>query len=123
MNEIQTTLFEGLTQTTQPKVARSATIQERFESFHQHNPHVYAALKSLAFQMLGNGVRRYGIKGLFEILRWQFSLQTNGEAFRLPNNFSSRYARLLIQQEPQLDGFFELCELRELRKVDCEVCE
>lgn len=117
MNQLtQPSLLEGLTQTTQPKVARSATIQEHFESFHKHNPHVYAALKSLALQMLSNGVRRYGIKGLFEILRWQFSLQTNGEAFRLPNNFTSRYARLLIQQEPQLEGFFELCELREVKR-------
>lgn len=111
MREFQTTLFE-LQPTTQPKCAREATIQERFESFHRANPHVYAALRSLALQMLNNGVRQYGIKGLFEILRWQFALQTKGEPFKLCNDYTSRYARLLVKNNPELEGFFELRGLR-----------
>jgi hypothetical protein len=109
---LQPPLIEGLQQTTQPKVSKEATIQDRFEAFEKANPHVYAALRTLALQMLGNGVRQYGIKGLFEILRWQFALQTNGEPFRLCNDYTSRYARLLIERNPELDGFFELRELR-----------
>lgn len=112
MNTMQPPLIEGLKQTTQPKVSKAASIQDRFESFHRANPQVYAALRSLAFQMIGNGVRQYGIKGLFEILRWQFALQTNGEPFRLSNDFTSRYARLLVKNNPELDGFFTLRELR-----------
>lgn len=115
---LQPTLLEGLQQTTQPQVSKEATIQERFEAFHRANPHVYAALRSLALQMLGNGVRQYGIKGLFERLRWEFSLATKGEPFRLSNDFSSRYARLLIERNPELEGFFEL---RSLREKHCEV--
>jgi len=118
MNTLQPPLLEDLAQTTTPVIARTATIQERFESFNRANPHVYKALKTLALQMLGNGVKAYGIKGLFEILRWQFSLQTSGEPFRLSNDFTSRYARLLMSQEPELAGFFEL---RELRERNCEV--
>lgn len=112
MNALQPTLLEGLQQTTQPKVSKEATIQERFEAFHRENPHVYAALRSLALQMLSNGVRQYGIKGLFEILRWQFALQTNGEPFKLGNSYTSRYARLLVKNTPELEGFFEFRELR-----------
>jgi hypothetical protein len=112
MNTLQPPLIEGLQQTVQPKVAKEATIQERFESFHNANPHVYVALRNLALQMLGNGVREYGIKGLFEILRWQFALQTKGEPFRLSNDFTSRYARLLVKNNPELDGFFVMRELR-----------
>lgn len=117
MNQQQLPLLE-LEQITQVKVAREATIQERFESFHAANPQVYGALRSLAFQMLGNGVKQYGIKGLFEILRWQFALQTKGEPFRLCNDFTSRYARLLVKNNPELDGFFEM---RQLRERGCEV--
>lgn len=117
---LQPPLLEGLQQTTQPKVHREATIQERFEAFHKANLHVYAALRTLAFQMRGNGVKAYGIKGLFEILRWQFALQTNGEPFKLCNSYSSRYARLLVKLNPELDGFFEM---RELRERNCEVAE
>ena len=112
MNTLQPPLLESLQQTTEPKVSKEATIQERFEAFHKSNPHVYAALRSLALQMLGSGVRQYGIKGLFEICRWQFALQTKGEPFRLCNTYSSRYARLLIDRNPELEGFFELRGLR-----------
>ncbi len=62
--------------------------------------------------MLGNGVRQYGIKGLTELLRWQFAIQTKGDSFRLCNSYSSRYARLLVEKNPELDGFFELRTLR-----------
>lgn len=111
MNAIQPPLidFEPI---TQPNVSREATIQERFEAFHRTNPQVYAALRGLALQMLGNGVRQYGIKGLFEILRWQYALQTKGEPFKLCNDYTSRYARLLVKLNPELDGFFELRGLR-----------
>lgn len=113
MNAIQPPLidFEPI---KQPTVAREATIQERFEAFHRANPQVYAALRGLALQMLGNGVRQYGIKGLFEILRWQFALQTKGEPFKLCNDYTSRYARLLVNLNPELDGFFEFRSLREV---------
>lgn len=111
MNAIQPPLidFEPI---TQPNVSREATIQERFEAFHRTNPQVYAALRGLALQMLGNGVRQYGIKGLTELLRWQFAIQTKGDSFRLCNSYSSRYARLLVEKNPELDGFFELRTLR-----------
>lgn len=110
---LQPTLeIEGLQATVQPKVAREATIQERFESFHKANPHVYVALRALALQMLGSGVKEYGIKGLFEILRWQFSVQTKGEPYRLSNDFTSRYARMLVEKNPELGTFFAFRELR-----------
>lgn len=102
------------------QVAREATIQQRFEAFHAANPQVYAALRSLALQMVGGGVRSYGIKGLFELLRWQYAIQTKGEPYRLCNSYTSRYARLLMQREPALRGFFEV---RALRERGCEVSE
>ncbi len=116
---LQPPLFD-LPPTVQSKVAREATIQQRFEAFHRANPAVYGALRSLAFQMRGNGVKAYGIKGFFEILRWQFAIETKGKPFRLSNSFTSRYARLLVKLNPELDGFFEI---RKLRERNCEVVE
>jgi len=116
MSDAQPPLLPELQQTTQPKVAKEATIQERFEAFHEANGHVYAAYRTLALQMARAGVRRYGISGLTEILRWQFAMATkDGDGFKISNDFRSRYARLLMQNEPELQGFFELRTLREMR--------
>lgn len=86
---------------------RQATIQERFEAFHFQNRHVYEALRTLALDMQRRGVQRYGMKGLFEILRWQWAIQTQGEEYRLNNNFTALYARALMNNVPELRDFFE----------------
>lgn len=109
----QLTLLEpsDLQATVQPTVSREATIQERFEAFHASNPRVYRALRELALAMVRAGVRHYGIKGLVEKVRWEFTMQTQGQPFKICNSYTSRYARLLVRNEPELEGFFELRKL------------
>lgn len=84
------------------------SIPERFEQFHRLNPHIYDLLRDMAIDMRRRGIRRYGMKGLFEVLRWRYAIQTHGEeGFKLNNNFTAHYARKLMMENPELDGFFE----------------
>ena len=70
------------------------TIQERFEEFHAENPRFYDLLVHFA-----RFARKKG--------------KTIGEEpFKFSNDFTSRYARLMMEQEEDLQGFFELRELR-----------
>lgn len=93
-------------------VVEGETIQQRFESFHAHNPWVYAALESLTLDWLSRGRKRIGIKMLFEILRWQYGRSTTGDEFKLNNNYPSRYARLLIENHPEWADVFHTRELK-----------
>ena len=97
-----------------PVHARGASLDERFRAFHEANPQVYDALCVLARQLKARGHRRYSIKGLFEVLRHRYALQTNrlGDDYKINNSYSSRYARALMEQEPDLDNFFETRQLR-----------
>jgi hypothetical protein len=100
------TLFDRTWLSSQP------TIAEMFAEFHRINPHVYDALVKLARQSLVRG-KRTGIGALFEVLRWQWVIETGSvDEFRLNNNMRSRYARLIMAQEPDLEGFFDIRELR-----------
>lgn len=92
--------------------SKPRTIAAQFEAFHAANPGVYQALRRLALDMRRRGVRSYGMKGLFEILRWQYALQTQGEPYKLNNNYTSHYARLLMKNEPALAHFFETRQQR-----------
>lgn len=92
------------------KFSQNLTIEEKFEIFHRENPQVYSHLKRLALKMRATGRKHYGMKGLFEVLRWHFALETTGEDFKLNNNYTALYARLLMENEPELDGFFCLRE-------------
>lgn len=83
-------------------------LQADFERFHRDNPRVYEELVRLARQAVaGRRLARVGIGMLWEVLRWHFWLQTTDVEFKLNNNHRSRYARLIMDSEPDLRGVFE----------------
>jgi hypothetical protein len=106
----QVTLFDEFVDPTPG--ARS--IEEAFLAFHKANPWVYAALVRLARELTNRGRTRIGIGMLFEVLRWQWYLRTTdaNSDFKLNNNYRSRYARLIMASESDLDGAFDTRELK-----------
>ena len=89
------------------------SIRERFIDFHYDNPAVYHAIVDIARVMQGRGIHKMGIALIFERLRWLHFIDTRGsEGFKLSNDFRSESARLIMQQEKDLAGFFEIRELR-----------
>ena len=89
-------------------------MEVRFVRFHQDNPKVYDALVDMAREWKQAGNDKCSMKMLFEILRWQYGIQTStDEPFALNNDFTSRYARLIAANEPDLSDLFyfrNLCE-------------
>jgi hypothetical protein len=108
MQPNQLSLFDPRQPVTKPDYTDCATIAERFELFHARNPQVYAALRSMALELCARGHQKYGIKALFEVLRFNAAMQTHGDTFKLNNDFTALYARLLMDQEPELEAFFEI---------------
>lgn len=86
------------------------TVAERFERFNAANPHVYRELVRLARALKVRGFRTAGMKALFEQLRWQWAMQTQGERYHLNNSYTSYYARLIMERETDLEGFFRTRE-------------
>ncbi len=86
---------------------KKESITEKFNRFHQRNPHVYHLIVDISKRMKRSGVHKFGMKGVFEYLRWQYTMQTQGERYRLNNIFTSIYARLVMETEVELKGFFE----------------
>jgi len=74
--------------------------------FHWNNPNVLLELQSLAQGLVDAGHRHYSIKGLFEVLRFKHAIKTTGKPYKLNNNLTPFYARLLMEFEPRLVGFF-----------------
>ncbi len=95
----------------------SPTIQAQFQRFHQAHPEVYDGLLKLARQADDApyaGRTSIGIGMLFEVLRWSWhidGLPDDAEEWKLNNNYRSRYARLIMARNPDLDGLFELRKL------------
>ena len=88
------------------------TIDERFADFHAAHPWVLEALEDLTARWIEAGGGRIGVKALFEQLRWSQPNISNDRPFRLNNDFTSRYARLLCSRHPEWAGVFQLRTLR-----------
>ncbi len=83
------------------------TVEETFELFHERNPHVYEMLREYALMVKRAG-GRIGMRALFERLRWDYLIYTTSTTYKLNNNYTPLYARMLMEQEPELAGFFEI---------------
>lgn len=87
-------------------------LDQRFEEFHSKNHHVYEKLVEMAYELKNAGHKHIGIKMLFETLRYTTMIRTTGSDFKLDNSYSSRYTRLIEQNEPKLVGLFQKRGLR-----------
>jgi len=79
-----------------------------FWLFHRDNPEVYSLLTRLAREWRKATGRKIGIKAIFERARWEYGIQTNGGEYQLNNNHTAYYARLIMHQERDLAGLFNL---------------
>lgn len=85
------------------------SIAEQFATFNDENPAVYAALVRLAREWVAStGRHKLGIKTLFERTRWEIAMTTTDPDFKLNNNFTAYYARLIMLREPDLAEMFTL---------------
>lgn len=88
------------------------TIQQRFESFHAAHPEIYRQLVELARRLQAQG-KRPGIGFLWEWVRYFGVVRSDAEAdYALDNKLRSRYARLIMEREPDLRGIFRVRDLR-----------
>lgn len=95
--------------------AQADTIQTRFLAFHVAHPEVYRELVRLARRWQRQGNTHGGIKMFWEVLRWERGIYLQRdytEAYKLNNNYPSRYARLIAERHPDLRDLFTMRGLR-----------
>ncbi len=87
---------------------------QKFTEFHNRNPHVLNRLTQMAFDLKERGHRRVGIEMLFNVIRWEtmMEIEDPSSLYKLNNNYKPHYARMIMETYPELDGFFEVRELK-----------
>lgn len=80
----------------------------KFHAFHSANSHVYDVIveKAREWQAAGNG--KLGMSLLFGMVRWVLALETEGDPYRINDHYVPFYSRLIMWQEPDLRGIFDL---------------
>jgi hypothetical protein len=99
---------------TQPTLFDPRAIDVRFDEFHREHPEVYRLIVRLCRKLRHAGRTHYSIDAILHRVRWHYDVNAKrpGEPFKLNDHFTSRYARLVMRQEPDLSDFFETRKLR-----------
>lgn len=82
-------------------------LERRFADFHARNPHILAELERRALRLLAVGASRIGVKALWESMRYDAMVRTDTREWKLNNDFTALYARLLIERNAQLATVIE----------------
>lgn len=100
------TAEEWLVENVRLKIGHSLILR-RFLAFHHNNPRVFDLLLRFAREIQHTNRRRFGMKALFERVRWELALTTTEDTgLKLNNNYTAYYARLLALFDPSLADFF-----------------
>jgi len=92
--------------------APSASIKAQWWRWHKQNPHVYELFKRFTYDVIRRGHHHYSSKAIFERIRWHTEIETDGEEFKMSNNYTPYYARLFMHDHPQHAEFFRTKSLR-----------
>lgn len=94
---------------------RDATIRARFLRFHDENPDVYRELVGMARELKTAGHDRFGLRMLWETLRWRRMVRTSDPSgYKLNDHYIAHYARRMMDREEDLAGTFETRQIRTL---------
>lgn len=97
-------------------VAAITPTRQRWLDWHAANPHVYELFKQFAFEAIGKGHKRLSAWLIVNRVRWETSVETSGDDFKLSNDFIAYYARLFMDDFPEHLGFFRTKPLKEERE-------
>lgn len=100
---------------TQPSLLIAASRQEeRFQAFHRAHPEVFAEFRRRARQLRDRGKRHISADSICHYLRDETPIdaRTGQDIYKINNNWSSRYARLLIAEDPSFAAHIETRQLR-----------
>lgn len=83
-----------------------STESDKFDEYHAANPHVFQTFVWLADQWLKAGKGRLSMYMLRERARWEFIVTTEHDEFKISNNFTPYYARLIMYRHRRFQGMF-----------------
>ena len=96
-------------------VATITPTRQRWLDWHAANPHVYELFKHFTFEAIGKGHKRLSAWLVVNRIRWETTVETSGDDFKLSNDFIAYYARLFMDDFPEHRGFFRTKPLKEER--------
>jgi len=88
-----------------------------FEQYDRENPQIWKAFVKFARHAKSKGFKSYSSKGIFELIRWHSKARGNDD-YKINNTYTPDYARKMVKEFPEYQGFFKERKLKALRKEE-----
>lgn len=88
---------------------RKKSLWERYNIYHEANPHILPKLTEMAYKASRAGQKNIGVAMLFEVLRWKTNVETvQTDGFKIADPLAAVYARVIMRDNIDLRGIFRL---------------
>jgi len=92
---------------------KQETIDKWWE-WHQQNPHIYRLFEEFAMRAIRYGTKKLSAWLVVNRIRWEVSVETQGDDFKIPNDYIALYSRFFMKLHPEHEGFFTTREIEGL---------
>jgi len=92
----------------------SKNLKREWWDWHKQNPHVYEMFKKFTFHAIERGHKHSSAWLVINRIRWETSIETKGNDFKISNDYIAFYARLFMVEHPKYDGFFRIKEMKRI---------
>ena len=86
--------------------------RNKFRKFHFANPHIYQTFSVYSWDAAKAGHPVFSHWLIMNRIRWDSLIQTDGEKYKIPNEFIAFYARMFMIRHPQLGTFFKIKRMK-----------
>jgi len=86
-------------------------LTDRFEKWDNINPHFYIMFKRFTFEAINKGHNHLSAWLVSNRIRWETTIVTQGNPYKISNDFIALYARKFMKDYPQHQGFFKTKEM------------
>lgn len=90
----------------------SMSLKQQWWCWHKQNPHVYELFKKYSFVAIESGHENLSAWLVVNRIRWETSIVTKGNDFKISNDYIAFYARLFMAHYPEYEGFFRTKEMK-----------
>lgn len=96
---------------TPPPPSKSDTLQARWQQVKQQQPELLDRCYALCKRAQARGFKRWSADAMFHVLRFETGISTDDKTgLKINNDYTAFIARDLMDQNPDLNGFFQLRE-------------
>jgi hypothetical protein len=92
---------------------RNMTQKQEWWKWHKLNPNVYELFKKFTFEAIDKGHTRFSHWLVMNRIRWETSIDTVGDEFKIRNDFIAYYARLFMHEFPEHNEIFAIKKMKE----------